>query len=466
MSTRGRWNAGWSRWGVIAFAAAAVMAATPDIAGGQETSEQQVAQLEARVAELERAFAELSAGYASRLAELEQHVVSLQADLAAQGDLAEAAPAVDAQPGEAEQSELDAALERALAGIEADEPAAGDAATAPDDRQFDDRARNLSAMNPEISATGDVFGAVSDQSGESAGNGFHINEFELAVQSALDPFSKAAAFIVFEDGEFDLEEMYVDWKTLPAGLGLKVGAFRNRFGKINRWHQHALQQVNRPAVHRAFFGEGGLNGLGASVSWLPGPFLGDYNEFWVQVTNDQNDVAFSGRGFDTPVITVHETNYWDLSEAAYFELGLSASTGVNDELGEHRTTVYGADFNYRWSPPAEALYKGFEMRAEVLYSNRQTEMGTRGSWGSFLYGTLKLGQQWSAGVRFDWTELPEEPGQEIWGVSPYLEYWQSEWARLRFQYSHHSRLIEENRSDNRFFLQVTWSIGPHKHENY
>jgi len=466
MSKPGARSARWGRCRVMACVAFVLLAAVPAIADGQEAGDQKVAQLEARVAELERAFAELTAGYASRLAELEQHVVSLQADLAVQGTLVEAAPAVTDPSADAEQAELDAAVARALAGIEADESGAGAADTAADDRTFNDRARNLSAMNPEISATGDVFGAVSDESGEAAGNGFQINEFELAVQSALDPFSKAAAFIVFEDDEFELEEMYVDWTTLPAGLGLKVGAFRNDFGKINRWHQHALQQVNRPAVHQAFFGDGGLGGLGVSLSWLPGPFLGDYNEFWVQVTNDANEVAFSGRGFDTPVITVHETNYWDLSDAAYFELGLSASTGVNDALGEHRTTVYGADLNYNWSPPAEAMYKGFELRAEVLYSNRQSETGTRGSWGGFMYGTLKLGQQWSTGVRLDWTELPEEPGQELWGVSPYLEYWQSEWARLRFQYSHHSRLIEENRTDNRFFLQVTWAIGPHKHENY
>jgi len=463
------WGAGVFRF-AVAFTATAIMVAHPLIADGQETGDPQVAQLEARVAELEAAFAALSEGYAGRLAELEQHVVSLQADLAAQVALAESAPAAEAEPEGEEQTDLEAAVERALAGIEPEEPGAGAGAgtadTEPDDRTFDDRARNLSAMNPEISVTGDVFGSVSDESGAASTNGFHVNEFEMAFQSALDPFSKAAAFVVFEDGEFALEEMYVDWTTLPAGLGLKVGAFRNDFGKINRWHQHALQQVDRPAVHRAFLGEGGLSGLGASLSWLPGPFLGDYNEFWVQVTNDENDVAFSGRGFDSPVITVHETNYWDLSAASYFELGLSASTGVNDELGEYRTTVYGADLNYSWSPPAEAIYKGFEMRGEVLYSNRQTETGTRGSWGAYLYGTRKLGQQWSAGLRGDWTELPDEPGAEIWGISPYLEYWQSEWARLRFQYSHHSRLVEENRADNRFFLQVTWAIGPHKHENY
>jgi len=463
----GAWSALLFRSGAIAFTVALGMAASPAIAAGQEgTGDQRVAQLEARVAELEASVEELRAGYASRLAELEQRFVSLQADLAGQGALAEAAAADEAEPGEAEQTELEAAVERALAGIEADEPATGAGAVAPDDRTFDDRARNLNAMNPEISVTGDMFGSVSDHSGDPTTNRFQIASFEISFQSALDPFSKAAAFVVFEDGAFDLEEMYMDWSTLPAGLGLKVGAFRNDFGKINRWHQHALQQADRPLAHRVFFGDEGLRGLGVSVSWLPGPFLGDYNEFWVQVTNDDNEAAFSGRGFETPIITVHETNYWDLSAASYFEIGFSASTGVNDEFGEHRTTIYSTDINYSWSPPAEALYKGFDLRGEVLYARRGSATGTRGSWGAYLYGTRKLGQRWSAGMRVDWSELPDEPGQEIWGVSPYIEYWQSEWARLRFQYSHSSRLIEENRADNRFFFQVTWAIGPHKHENY
>ncbi len=463
-------GAGLFRFGVVALVATVVAAASPAVADGQQTGDHQMVQLQARVAALEEAFAELRAGYTNRLAALEKQVVSLQADLAAQAALAEAAPAHEAQPAAPEQTDLEAAVARALAGIEAEEPAAGagagTAATSPDDRKFEDRARNLSGMNPEISVTGDMFGSVSDRSGDPTTNGFQITSFEMSFQSALDPFSGARAFVVFEDGQFDLEEMYVDWTTLPAGLGLKVGAFRNDFGKINRWHQHALQQTDRPLVHRALFGDEGLRGLGVSLSWLPGPFLGDYNELWVQVTNDDNDVAFSGRGFDTPIVTVHETNYWDLSPASYFELGLSASTGVNDELGQHRTTLFGVDLNYSWSPPAEALYKAFELRGEMLYARRGSEVGTRGNWGAYLYGTGKLGQQWSAGMRLDWTELPEEPGQEIWGISPYLEFWQSEWARLRFQYSHNSRLIEENRTDNRFFFQVTWTIGPHKHESY
>ena len=165
-----------------------VTTASPAAAAGQATSGQAVAQLEVRVAELEEAFAELRAGYADRLVALENQVVGLQADLATQALLAETAAAA-AQPAEPEATDLEAAVAQALAEIGAEETAAGagagaapTGATAPDDRRFDDRSRNLSGMNPEVSVTGDMFGSVSDQSGDPSTDGFRINEFEMAFQ--------------------------------------------------------------------------------------------------------------------------------------------------------------------------------------------------------------------------------------------------------------------------------------------
>ena len=80
--------------------------------------------------------------------------------------------------------------------------------------------------------------------------------------------------------------------------------------------------------------------------------------------------------------------------------------------------------------------------------------------------TYKLNRQWFIGLRGDWTQLPAEPGIEVWGVSPYFEWWQSEWTRLRVQYSYSSRQLEEEEAENRLFFQVTWSLGPHKHAKY
>ncbi len=405
-----------------------------------------------------------------RVESLESELASLRRDFGARLSALEgqAAPAVGTTPAEEPAATLSgeerADLEAELAGILGQSVGEPSTPASPgEEKQFTSRTRTLNQLNPEISVTGDVFATVA---GSPESNRFELGELELAFQAPLDPFALAKAFLVQEGGEFGVEEAYIDWTALPGGLGLKFGQYRNDWGKLNRWHHHALPQLGRPLVHQAFFGEEGLLGLGASLSWLPPPFLGDYNELWVQVTNDENDVAFSGRGFDDPVFLIHETNYWDLSSASYIEVGLSAATGVNDELGRFRTQVYGLDWNFDWRPPARALYKGLELRGELMYQRREEEEGRLSSWGAYTYATYKLNRRWFIGLRGDWTQLPADPGADVWGVSPYFEWWQSEWTRLRVQYSHSSRQLEEAEAENRLFFQVTWSIGPHKHAKY
>jgi hypothetical protein len=155
-----------------------------------------------------------------------------------------------------------------------------------------------------------------------------------------------------------------------------------------------------------------------------------------------------------------------LSDATYLEVGISASTGVNDELGDFRTWVVGTDWNLNWTPPARALYKGLDVRGEFLWQRREELERTKDSLGTYAYATYKLNRRLFFGLRGDWTDLPEQPGSNVWGVSPYMDWWQSEWVRIRFQYSYSSRMFEEPQSENRLFFQVTWSLGPHKHERY
>jgi hypothetical protein len=440
----------------------------PNLAAAQG-SEQDVAALQKQLAELQAALASLRSEYGARIATLEQEIATRPMPVVAEQAPAAAEQATEEAPQGTDEER--AALEAELAGIlgETSSGSQGGAASPPGEtgeRSFTSRTRNLNELNPEISVSGDAYVTMSDLSGNPERNQFHLGEFELAFQSPLDPFSLAKAFVVEEEGQFGVEEAYIDWTSLPAGLGVKFGAYRNDFGKLNRWHQHALPQSDRPLVSQAFLGEDGLRGLGAALSWLPPPFLGDYNEFWLEVTNDENDIAFSGRGFDEPIILLHETNYWDLSDATYFEVGVSGAYGHNDPLAKFTTLVLGTDWNLSWSPPARALYQGLELRGEFLWEQRDGSEGRNDSIGTYTYATYKLNRQWFVGVRGDWTELPEEPGESVWGVSPYVDWWQSEFVRLRAQYSYSSRMFEEPEKENRLFFQVTWAMGPHKHEQY
>jgi hypothetical protein len=51
-----------------------------------------------------------------------------------------------------------------------------------------------------------------------------------------------------------------------------------------------------------------------------------------------------------------------------------------------------------------------------------------------------------------------------WLISPTLTWWQSEWVRIRAEYDHLERSMGE--TTNLFALQITFAMGPHKHETY
>lgn len=447
---------------VLIFLLLAAMAVTAQPARGQGEEHDALRQ---RVVALQAELASLRAEYGGRLVALEGELAALRVQLAGKaGPPAEEVPQEPAEappPPSREEDDLLAEIQAALRGGAGETPPQPEA---PQARIFTGGTRSLRELNPEISVTGDLFGTVSDFDGDPERNQFKFAEFELALQADLDPFSLAKFFPTFEEGEFELEEGYIEWMTLPLSLGAKAGRFRNDFGKLNRWHQHALPQSDRPFVHQQFLGGEGLLGTGLSVSWLPPVFLGDYNELWVQVTNDENEDVFSGRGFDNPLIMAHETNFFDLSESTYLELGLSAITGIHDPDLSLRSTIYGVDFNLVWEPPERARYRSFEFRGEALLSNRETPEGTKNALGGYLYGTYQFDQRWYTGLRLDYAETPEAPDDYRWGFSPYVEWWQSEWARIRLQYQFSDGLTA--RDEHRLFLQATWSLGPHKHEKY
>jgi hypothetical protein len=176
---------------------------------------QEIALLKQRVEALETALDSLRSEYGARLDALEQKLATPDA-------AAEEPPSLS--------DEERASLEEELAGIlgesevrqASQEQAAGpeEVVTTPE-RTFTGRTRNLNKLNPEISVTGDTFLELSDDSGNPESNRFRIAEFELAFQAPLDPFSLAKAFVVQEDGEFELEEAYIDWtsfRCLPQRL--------------------------------------------------------------------------------------------------------------------------------------------------------------------------------------------------------------------------------------------------------
>jgi hypothetical protein len=390
-----------------------------------QTSQAAVEELNQALQELQDQLAQLKSDHARRLAELEQRILQLSA----------ATPQLTSE-----------------------------AAAPAQDVSSTGGQRTLQALNPEISVTGDVTARFSDNGQNSDFNRTNFDGFEIAFQHPLDPFSLAKFFVAFEDGEFDLEEGYLTWESLPGNLGLKVGRFHANFGKLNRSHKHALPWADRDLPTQTLFGDEGLIGEGLSLSWLP-PRLpwAQTNELSFELMNNSNDLAFSGRGLGDPLFTGRLLNYYDLTDNAYLEWGLSAATSHWDFDKQNRSTVVALDWTYRWEPLQRALYRSLELRSEFFYNARSRWPGGD-VFGMYLSGEYQLSRRWYGGLRYQFSQLLENQDDSEWALSPFLTFWQSEWVRLRAQYDFLNRDFDED--ENRFFVQFTWSLGPHKHEAY
>lgn len=145
------------------------------------------------------------------------------------------------------------------------------------DRKFHSGLRTQSALNPNISLGGDyyfVYGTSQSDynrlpSEVSWGTGqMFLREMELGLESALDPFSRAKVFISFGREGVMLEEGYMQLLNMPLNMNLKMGEYKTQFGKLNRYHDHALPQFERPLVLTNFFGATSLKGFGIAANFL------------------------------------------------------------------------------------------------------------------------------------------------------------------------------------------------------
>lgn len=362
-----------------------------------------------------------------------------------------------------QKTEKQAQLER-LRQAAAAEAAATTASTSEVDTttSFVSGTRMQPQLNPEISVTGNLFLIGGNREKERASAG----EWEVDVQSYLDPYSKVHAVIAKpEDEDVALEEGYVTWLSLPGSISLTVGKKRQQFGVLNRWHAHALDQVDSPLVLQQSFGEEGLVGTGLSVDWLMPRLWAHANELTVELTNGNNDVAFAGADWEHPSLLARLKSYWDLTGDSYLEIGLDGLHGKADPDGNRDHGFYALDFTYDWYPAGRELYRELTVRGMILRSMLDAEDGAaRNSWGGYLYGQYKFSPHWIAGLRYDRVFDQREAGHDSWGVSPYLTFWQSEFVRLRAQTDYRKDNLLG--IDRRFVLQLTVAAGPHKHDTY
>src|SRR5229473_2884575 len=334
---------------------------------------------------------------------------------------------------------------------------------------------NAKLLNPDISLIGDFIGTAGHNN-VAPGRSLEMHESEVGLQAIIDPYARADAFLSFGETGVNVEEAYVTFTSLPAGLLMKVGKMRADFGKVNTIHNHALAYIDRPlATNNLVGGEDGIDDAGISISrFLPAPknwFL----EGTAQVfRGDSSDVFQARRRQDVSAVG-HLRAYRDLSESTNLDLGVSYARGHNNAgIGtafipsNFLTNLYGGDATLRWRPLRRAIYNSFLFRTELFWSARDQVstaalFQTQHAFGMYSSAEYRVNRRWTVGGRFDRSGHATDARLTDSGFSGILTYWPSEFSQIRGQYrfGHLATSPTDFSNANEILFQFLFVMGAH-----
>ncbi len=254
-------------------------------------------------------------------------------------------------------------------------------------------------------------------------------QLNLAVHSEVDDAQKLEA---------ELEEAWVQTRSLPAGFQARLGRFSSQIGYLNEQHPHADDFVERPLLYRALLG-GHWFDDGLRLNWTaPTPF---YLMVGAEVFRGRQLVKEA-----TPATQGHRPGAYTLSAKVGGDLGESQSWQAGaawllnrreavvedheEEAGgeaEHEHEhAHGAQFSgrhtrlfdlaWKWSPQGNNRQEQVKLLLEWAETRRPNAFATAAD--RHRAGSLALvwrfWPEWEVGLRSDWLRAsqPHEEGFE------------------------------------------------------
>jgi hypothetical protein len=323
---------------------------------------------------------------------------------------------------------------------------------------------NAKVFNPDMSVIANFVG-VAGKNDHSDQPPFGLSEVEAAFQAIVDPYARADVFLAASPEGLEVEEGFITFNTLPAGLLLKAGKLRAEFGKVNRMHTHRLPWADRPLVSQNLVGgEEGISLPGVSVSRLilnPAIFLEATGEAYY----GSSDV-FESRRKSKLTYLGRLRGYRDITEGTNIDIGGSYAVGPSTDapdiftLEDTNTELFGFDATFRYRPLRRAIYRRFQARTELVWSRPRSNgsIGER-AFGYYGSGEYQFARRWFAGARYDRSAQALDPSLVDKGGSFFVTFWPSEFNQIRGQYRRTN--YGDGVEANEFLLQLNFSIGAH-----
>ena len=140
--------------------------------------------------------------------------------------------------------------------------------------------------------------------------------------------------------------------------------------------------------------------------------------------------------------------------------------------------MIATDITYRWRPLQQGIYKSFIAQAELMrQSNDEPDVpdefqeadgrpiefaGPTGRYtGGYVFARYQTTRRTFVGARYDFLDDPERDGANTSAASGYLTFFPSEFSKIVASYQRYIPRGGE-KSLNRFIIQATFALGPHK----
>jgi len=323
------------------------------------------------------------------------------------------------------------------------------------------------SFNPDIGVIGDFRGSYISKGTKNFN--FFLNETEVSLQAAVDPYARADFFLSFsrdpETGKYgvEVEEGYLTTLSLPARLQLKAGRFRSAVGRLNTVHPHALPFIDMPNAFVNYFGEEGLKDEGLSLSWLL-PTKPFYQELIFQTTSGYSESpAFTRSAGNRMMYVSHLKNFFTLNDNTTLELGLSGISGPNDSA--RVTNIAAADITYKWKPIKLNTYHSLTWQSEFYFSHANLMNNfSINSFGMYSFLQYQLAKRWFLTGRYDYSQKPYDKMFKENAVSVTAGWYATEFSKIEFE----TKTTDDNIGKRFYEAWLRWIfvIGAHGAHQY
>jgi hypothetical protein len=329
----------------------------------------------------------------------------------------------------------------------------------------------------------------------SRDQGLQLGHSDVTASGPLGELATARVTAVFatHEGrlEREIEEAWIESTRLPAGVVARVGRFASQIGYLNAQHPHADDFVERPLLHRAFFG-GHWNDDGVRLNWTaPMPF---FLQLGVEAFRGKRLVEETAEPTGNPgIATVVAKFGGDIGASHSWLVGVShirnrreAATetyeGAHGHQHDHEHDHHhhhGAQFSgrktwmidatWKWAPGGnnrdQQVRAGFEA-ARVTELNRYATSRDRHEAQS-IWAVWRFRPDWEAGVRTDRLRVRMPHGDHFHNgrlreVSAMLVWKPSHMQSLRLQFTRQYDAVGFNAAARRSIqLQYVLAFGAH-----